>query len=62
MRDPAQAAGRTHNIEDGTMDHSPIQSAIPAHSQPSVLKSGECIYQFAIILAALLMIVTASLF
>ena len=44
------------------MDHSPIHSAIPAQPQTSVLKSGDCIYQFAIILAALLMIVTASLF
>lgn len=46
--------------EDGSMDHPQIQSAVPSPARPAAA-SGDCIYQFAIILAALLLIVTAAL-
>jgi hypothetical protein len=47
--------------EDGTMDHPQIDSAVP--SQPHhAARSGDCVYQFAIILAALLMIASVALF
>jgi hypothetical protein len=42
------------------MDHPQIQSAVPAQPHPAA-RSGDCVYQFAIILAALLLIVTAAL-
>jgi hypothetical protein len=43
------------------MDQPQIQSAVP--SQPhAAARSGDCVYQFAIILAALLMIISVSLF
>jgi hypothetical protein len=44
------------------MDYPQIHSAVPSQPQPAARKSGDCVYQFAIILAALLMIISVSLF
>jgi hypothetical protein len=44
------------------MDIPQSRSAVPLPSQSVVPKSGDCVYQFAIILAALLMIASVALF